>query len=78
MKALGINQRDVGAVLCGFTLDFSFYDILLANVFLADADCQFLQEAPDSTFPCLSDCGLQFTAPCRNARAELPFSNRIY
>ena len=34
MKALGITEDDVSAVIIGFTHEFSFYDILLANIFL--------------------------------------------
>ena len=65
MKSLKISQSDVGAVLMGFTTEFSFYDILLANVFLDNSQCHFLQEAPDATFFCQSDCGQKFLSPCR-------------
>ena len=66
MRSLEINPSDVGAVLFGFTSEFSFYDMLLANMFLADDQCQFIQEAPDSTFRCLTDSGQEIFAPCRN------------
>ena len=74
MKDLGINESDVSAVIIGFTPDFSFYDILLANVFLQNPQSIFLQEAPDNTFLCQSDCGRKLPAPCRSR--ELSFSNR--
>ena len=66
MKALGISEADVSAVIIGFTSDFSYYDILLANVFLSNPQSIFLQEAPDNTMLCQSDCGLKFPAPCRS------------
>ena len=65
MKALGITEDDVSAVIIGFTPEFSFYDILLANIFLQNPPTIFLQEAPDNTFLCQSDCGRKVPAPCR-------------
>ena len=65
MKALGINEKEVSAVIIGFTPEFTFYDILLANAFLHNPDSIFLQDAPDSTFMCQSDCGRKLPAPCR-------------
>ena len=65
MKALGLNESDVSAVIIGFTPDFSFYDILLANIFLQNPQSIFLQEAPDDTFLCQSDCGGKLPSPCR-------------
>ena len=66
MKALGISETDVSAVIIGFTTDFSYYDILLANIFLSNPQSVFLQEAPDNTMLCQTDGGLKFQAPCRS------------
>jgi len=64
LKQIEDISETVSAVLIGFTPRFSFNDILLANFFLQNPNCVFLQEAPDATFMATSDSGKKFTAPC--------------
>ena len=64
LKQVEEISETVSAVLIGFTPKFSFNDILLANFFLQNPNCLFLQEAPDATFMATSDSGKKFTAPC--------------
>eukprot|EP00092_Neocalanus_flemingeri_P070340 GFUD01086320.1.p1 GENE.GFUD01086320.1~~GFUD01086320.1.p1 ORF type:complete len:357 (+),score=63.24 GFUD01086320.1:44-1114(+) len=64
LKDLGCDLSAVGALVFGYTSNFTYYDILLANAVLANPACLFLLEAPDVTLVTRTDLGTKMTIPC--------------
>jgi len=59
-----LDLSSVGALVFGFTTEFTYFDILLANAVLSNPECLFIVEAPDVTLVTRSDLGTKMKIPC--------------
>jgi len=64
VKDLSSDLSSVGALVFGFTTNFTYYDILLASSVLENPACLFLCEAPDVTCVTQTDIGTKMSIPC--------------
>jgi len=76
----GVKELDldrVGALVFGYTRQFDFNHLMLANIVLANPDCLYLLDMPDESFIAKTDAGTKVFVPCNVQTIILCLASQI-